>query len=87
MPADTIAPAAAAKSPQPSADRRPPLTCTCCAGPESNWFTPGSCALHVNTDDQIDALIENPAPLNVLNEVQAVLADVLDDEVLLQDFT
>jgi hypothetical protein len=38
---------------------RPP--CTCCAGPEENWFQPGSCVLHpVISDDQVDALIENP---------------------------
>jgi hypothetical protein len=60
MPADTIAPAAA-PSPHPSTNRHPRLTCTCCAGPESNWFTPGSCALHpVISDDEVDALIENP---------------------------
>ena len=49
-------------SPIPStaaATPRPP--CTCCAGPQSNWFTPGSCALHpVISDDQVDALIDNP---------------------------
>jgi hypothetical protein len=61
MPADSIAPTAAAKSPQPSTDRRPRLTCTCCAGPESAWFTPGSCALHpAIPDDQVDALIDDP---------------------------
>jgi hypothetical protein len=60
MPADTITPAAA-ESPHPVAKPRPSLTCTCCAGPESRWFTPGSCALHpAIPDDQVDSLIDNP---------------------------
>jgi hypothetical protein len=60
MPADSITPAAA-ESPHPVAKPRPSLTCTCCAGPESRWFTPGSCALHpAIPDDQVDSLIDDP---------------------------
>jgi hypothetical protein len=47
MPADTIAPAAAAPSSRSRQPSRPP--CTCCVGPEENWFEPGSCVLHHNT--------------------------------------
>jgi hypothetical protein len=67
MPADDIAPSTAAPSPLPRQLSRP--DCTCCAGPEKDWFTPGSCALHpVISDDEVDALIENPEadpPLSV----------------------
>jgi hypothetical protein len=35
--------------------------CTCCSGPQSAWFTTGSCAQHpVISDDQVDALIDDP---------------------------
>ena len=46
---------AAAESPHPVAKSRPSLTCTCCAGPESRWFTPGSCALHPEADPPLSA--------------------------------
>jgi hypothetical protein len=49
----------AATLPQPLTKVRSP--CTCCSGPQSAWFTPGSCALHpAISDDQVDALVEIP---------------------------